>query len=240
MSGQLPPDRLEAALFELGRRVGYPPTPDLGATVRRRIAAGRCPAVGRSWLRAAAAVALAAVLVIALVPPVRQAVAGWFGIGVEFVDELPPLGRELGIGEPQPLEAVRREAGFTVLVPELLGDPDEAYLDDRQRVWLLYRAGEGRPETAIGGVGVLVAEFPDEAGFPLAKLVDPAVTTVEMVTVGGREALWIEGAPHGLVLGTDRARLAANTLLWQQDDLTLRIESALTLDESVAIAESLR
>lgn len=240
MTGQLPPERLEAALFEVGRQVTYPPTPDLRAAVRRRITAGRRPAVARTWLRAAAAAALAAVLVIALVPPVRQAVAGWFGIGVEFVDELPPLGNELGIGEPRPLEAVRRDAGFAVLVPGLLGDPDEAYLDDRQRVWLLYRAGEGRPETAVAGVGVLVAEFPDEAGFPLAKLVDPAVTTVELVTVAGREALWIEGAPHGLVLGTDRARLAANTLLWQQDDLTLRVESALTLDESVAIAESLR
>ena len=54
------------------------------------------------------------------------------------------------------------------------------------------------------------------------------------------QALWIEGAPHVLSLPNAPERLAANTLIWTQDNRTLRLEGAESLDEAVEIAQSFR
>jgi len=37
----------------------------------------------------------------------------------------------------------------------------------------------------------------------------------------------------------DRARLAGHALLWQRNGVTYRMESALTLDQSIGLAESM-
>jgi hypothetical protein len=70
---------------------------------------------------------------------------------------------------------------------------------------------------------------------------------MQMVAVGGAGGYWIEGAPHVLILrdyaGDDRrhpSRLAGNTLLWERDGVTYRLESALSRDEAIRIAESMR
>src|SRR5262245_14560552 len=112
-SGRVPPGgwsdaELERALHDLGERLAYPATPDLAASVRRRIAALPEPARPTWWQgiyvwwsgldqrRAFATAVLALVLigavVIALVPTARETVAGWLGvrgIHIVFVDETP-------------------------------------------------------------------------------------------------------------------------------------------------------
>lgn len=61
------------------------------------------------------------------------------------------------------------------------------------------------------------------------------------------QGLWIEGDPHSFSytdpsgdMKSKLTRLAGNTLLWQQGNLTLRLESTLDRDSTVAIAESMR
>ena len=63
---------------------------------------------------------------------------------------------------------------------------------------------------------------------------------------GGR-GVWLEGAPHLLVVPDargqfrqDRVRLAGNVLLWEQNGLLLRLEGAFSRDEALAIAASVR
>ena len=64
--------------------------------------------------------------------------------------------------------------------------------------------------------------------------------------VSGEPGFWISGAPHGFFLvcydagecRQERYRLAGNVLLWEQDGVTLRLESALTLEDALDIAES--
>ena len=70
--------------------------------------------------------------------------------------------------------------------------------------------------------------------------------TLLRITVDGRRGYWISGGPHivGVLdrngdLYQDRTRLAANTLLVQDGDRILRIESALSRDEAIAIARTL-
>ena len=67
------------------------------------------------------------------------------------------------------------------------------------------------------------------------------------LTIGGRPALWIEGAPHEFVFVDPNGqvtsaplRLDKNTLLWQRGDLLLRLEGDLTLAQALRVAHSLR
>jgi hypothetical protein len=72
-------------------------------------------------------------------------------------------------------------------------------------------------------------------------------TTVQLVRVGDQAAYWIEGEPHEVVI-TDRngdfvhdsSRLAGNTLIWTDGDVTYRLESALDRDEAIDLASTLR
>ena len=72
-------------------------------------------------------------------------------------------------------------------------------------------------------------------------------THVRRLSIGGRPALWIEGAPHEFVFLTPTGRIASaplrldkNTLLWQRRGLLLRLEGDVTLAEALRIARSLR
>jgi hypothetical protein len=79
----------------------------------------------------------------------------------------------------------------------------------------------------------------------LQKVLGPDATYTP-VLIGGSRGAWIEGAPHALsyeIAGDgrtgDRVRLAGNVLIWTRGDLTLRLEIAGTMEEALAIAESL-
>jgi hypothetical protein len=65
------------------------------------------------------------------------------------------------------------------------------------------------------------------------------------VTLAGGPGFWIEGAPHVVawvdrdgMVHQDTLALAGNVLLWQNGDLTLRLEGARTLRQALAIAAS--
>ncbi len=65
--------------------------------------------------------------------------------------------------------------------------------------------------------------------------------------MNGQPGYWISGSTHELML-VDAAgepvpattRLAAPSLLWEQNGLTLRLESGLSRAQAVAVARSLR
>jgi hypothetical protein len=71
-----------------------------------------------------------------------------------------------------------------------------------------------------------------------------AGATVTPVDVGGRPGYWIEGEPHVFMYvdpdGDIReARLAANTLVWQDGDVVRRVEGDVALERALEIAEAL-
>jgi hypothetical protein len=112
-------------------------------------------------------------------------------------------------------------------------------------VSLVFGVRDGLPKTAQGGVGVLFSEFHGEIEPAFFGKVLSAGTTLEPVTVNGGRGWWIQGEPHLIFyrdangqVHDEQLRLAGNTLLWEQDGLTLRLESALTKDEALRIAAS--
>lgn len=246
---------LERDLRQLGEQV-LPPTPDLVGAVMAKIevdavadAGGysvtRRRPLGRLLQPAWATAIVLAVLIVAVlaIPPAREAVADWLGIGqvrVEQVPELPPvttvvgpdLGETLNLGIAVPVPAAP--------LPDALGPPESAYEDERGTTTYVWLPSATLPEVGASGVGALLSTFVDD-GIPVAKQVAGDTELVE-VTVDGQPGLWIVGGPHVVFFdggNTYEGRLAGNTLLWERDGLTYRLEIAVELEAALAIAESL-
>lgn len=236
---------LERELREVGRLLAFPPEPDLVPAVLRRLAEPRRPLFER---RRALVVALA-VLVVAVgavfaVPPARTAILRFFHIGsetVERVQVLPPAERRSpveGLRGPMSLADAKRLARVPVLLPSRgAATHGRFFADDGIVATYLRVPGKRTP--------VVLSEFLGDLGF-VKKVVSPG-TTVEPATVNGEDALWLEGAPHVVMYfdsssrgQTRRVRLAGNVLVWSSGSVTLRLEGALSRDEGLAIARTVR
>ena len=228
----------------------------------RRGRLGRRP----GWRAAAVAAAVLLVAVtLAALPGPRRAIADLLGIGgvrITQGGQPPPpppstsrprgsgLGEGLGLGDRvSPAEAVAA-GGRPLPVPGRLGTPDAVWLDRTVpggAVTVVYRPRPGLPASAQTGVGLLLTSLPGhlEQETLLKKLVGSG-TRLTQIQVGPARGLWIEGDPHYLFyVGPDGLsrelpwRRAGNTLLWQRDGLTLRLEAQVDARTAVAIATSL-
>jgi hypothetical protein len=256
---------LDSELYELGRRLDVPPEADVAAAVRARLEATRGTSGQRgSWSRRVAAVLIVVVALTAAVaavsPRVRAELFDVLRIGaVQLHRE--PAPTVVPSAQPQPswpgprpglrsttVAAARRSAGFPVLVPGgALADPDEVLVESGPRpayVALLYRPGPGRPPAGPSGVAVQIDEIAGDSARFFQKYLDRSAA--RSVDVDGAPGVWIDG-PHELFV-TDRSgairyeppRLAARTLIWQRDGVTLRLEGDLTLPDALAVATGMR
>jgi hypothetical protein len=240
-------------------RVGVPSGPGVGNE-------GRSWAAGLGtrelWL-AAALLLIVLVSGLVLFPEARNAIAdrlGLPGVLIRWVDEVPSpepsqLGVPLLLGRQVTLDEAQAAVDFPVRIPTAAGlnAPDEIYLLDQVEgamVSFVYPATPGLPASDETGVGALLTQFRGEADRGLIEkgLPDdgPQATNLDAVAVSGEPGFWISGAPHGFFFvcydvgecRQERYRLAGNVLLWEEDGVTLRLESALSLEDALAIAES--
>ena len=259
---------LEQALTDLAPRVAYPPTPDLAATIRARIAAE--PAESRpgwSWpalLRprrlaiAALALLIIAIGALAVSPELRTAVAkrlGIHGIEIIFVDETPtpaatPVGTTLLLGEPMTLAEAQSRVSYAIQVPAKLGPPDEVYLRQLAAgpmVTLLYRPRPDLPEAEETGVGALLMQFPATSDIDqIVKRVTMGTGSVIGVTIDGSTGFWVIGSSE-LVISQDPSagfpelsRPSADVMIWEQNGMAYRLEVNLLMSDAITIAESLQ
>lgn len=256
------PDPLEAELVALGRAlvVDAPPADLADRVIGRLVQAGPAPAVvapapPRGLRRWTLAAAVAALLVVVLVPPVRAAVLDLFRIGGVTVREAPtppdgsaPRTPSGGAGSGATssgavvvgsLAEASARVGFEVTAPAGLGAPTTvAVARDGRVVELTWGTGAGSTRLDV---------FDGTLSSGYLKTVWEDVTPTD---VGGAEAVWF-AAPH-LVEWTDRAgqtvssppRVAGPTLVWVGRDargreLTHRLEGPGTLEEARALAEAL-
>lgn len=259
---------LTEALHVLGNHLVYPPTPDIASTVHRELASNPVaprnswwkPHFQRRQLASLAATAiLALAIVIAAIPGARTAAADWFGLpGVIFFTEstrtveITPIGNRYRIGRTVTLDEAREQVPYAVLVPAQPGleEPDEVWLNPIPvdgEVWFIYHTTDEIPKASVAGAGLLISQVRGELNPRMYGKGIPTGTQVDKITVHGRPGYWITGDPHTFSyfdpdgeMQQDTLRLAGNTLLWQQGDLTLRLESALDRDRAIAIAESMR
>jgi hypothetical protein len=216
-----------------------------------------------AWLAAAALLILIAGTLL-LVPQVRTAIAdrlGLPGVQLEWLETpsappASPVGTGLQLGRQVTLAEGSATVDFPVLVPTLTGfdQPDEIYLSGWGEATMLsfvYLPAPNLPSSQQTGVGALLTEFrgSPERNLIMKGLHDDAdgANRLQAVSVAGQSGFWISGVPHAFYVCPDRGecrevpyRLASNVLLWEQNGLTLRLESSLSLEESLAIASSVR
>jgi hypothetical protein len=239
---------LERQLRELGTALALPAAPDLVDVVRARIGEEREPRLRmrRSLVLAIAALGLALVAAMA-VPQARTAILEFLhirGASVEKVLTLPSVsGSGLDLGEPASLEDARDAVSFEVAQPELpgLGRPDSIYVDRATpggQVFFLWGT-EARPQ-------VLLSEFRGDLNPDLIGKQAGPRTTIEPVSVqGGAPGFWVAGANHVIYyldrdgeIQEETIRLSRNALLWERNDLTLRLEGDFGKDVALELARS--
>jgi hypothetical protein len=212
------------------------PRPALVA--RSTLARMRTALAGRR--RAVVAVVVALLVSLLAAPPVRAAVAEWFGFGGVEV-RIEPAPHPSTAPPPPPagatgtLAEARAALGFAPLVPTALGTPDAVEVSaDRRLVSMSWTDGPDGPIRL------------DQWAADLDGLAAKTAPGAQFTSVGGAFALWFD-SPHEVVLlapdgsrRTESARLAGQTLIWRTPRATLRLEGDLTLARAVEIAGSAR
>ena len=141
-----------------------------------------------------------------------------------------------------------RIAGFTVRTPAALGEPSAIYVETAPvRVTIVYASVKGIPVSSQAGVSALVVEFKGKIETQImAKAIGPG-TSLDAVPLGSGVAYYLSGQPHQFFffdpagnLQPETLRLAGNTLLWELDGYTYRLEAQVSRDEAVRIASSFR
>jgi len=260
-----PPDDIERALHDLGAQLDWPTEPNLLPGIRQQLHDGPQRRSPFTRMRASSAlprfawasVALVAILAIVMIASdsTRSTVANRLGLpGVSIsTDPTVPLspGEALQIGERTTLEdATSRAGGQLVLPPNaLLGSPDDVYVleqDGTVQVTYIYLPRPDLPEVGDTGVGLLISQFDGNTNDSFVQKQLGPDSTVELAEVNDQPAFWLTGDPHVFYyerpngeIYEETIRLAANVLLWKQNDKTLRIETTLALDDAIEIAEAM-
>jgi hypothetical protein len=244
---------LESRLAALAPEIAFPATPALAASVTAELRRPSRRATWRRPLTRGAALALAALLLLA-------AVAAAVGIGLGGLrlvfgpasfSPLPSMAVGPGLGQATTLAEARNAISFTLRIPKLpeLGDPDLVYLAKPPEggvVTLLFSPRPGFPADPSTGIGLIITQFRADIGPEVfEKLIDSGVR-VTPTRVNGIDAWWVAGGEHfffyrdpaGRVVDAT-LRLAGDTLIWEENGITHRVEGAPSLDGAVRVAEAL-
>jgi hypothetical protein len=256
----------ERRLQQIASAFPYPPTPDIAGKWKREQVLSRVrPRRVLLW----AAVLLIILLCSALVvPPVRAAILKLLRIGnviilpseptatptaasssltsTTFVSPtsaptITPIRSLLDLAGETTLAEAQAKVKFPIHLPAYppdLGAPDRVYLQDIQGpvvilVWLDPHSPDGiKLSLHLLGKGALVYKM--------------APKILEKTVVNGHEAIWTEGpyvfaSKRGNEVDWDMRRIInGKTLIWAENDVTYRLESYLSIEDAVRIAESLR
>ncbi|MEA2452888.1 MAG: hypothetical protein QOG04_1598 [Actinomycetota bacterium] len=253
-------NRFEMMLADAGRAIDWPePSTGFSTRVVARINQAPRKSSLRRFVPAFSALGVLVAAIVTFSPATRNAVADFIGIGgvhIEFGDEKdlpePQPGAGLDLGDVSTLEDAQAALDFDIVTPSLpaLGEPDEVYLEsilpNDGMISLVYGERDGYELSGTSGVSVLITEFRANlargTGF-FKKMV--ANSTIEKVEVNGSPGYWISGGPHSFYyrangrVSEEPIRLVENVLLWVQDGVTLRIETAGSLKQALEIARSL-
>ncbi len=150
-----------------------------------------------------------------------------------------------GLAGKTTLTEARQSVPFAIKLPTYppgLGEPDQVFVQDLDGKAVIL--GWSDPTTSAEPN---LALYELSSSFIGRKSISDT-TQLQGTTVHGQEAAWVNG-PHVLevyVGQTARRRwtqlrlVQGNALIWQEGEITYRLETKLPLDEAIRIAESLR
>ena len=229
-------NELERRLLDLGGEIAYPATPRLQLDL-----AGRSEhrSLRRPLVLAFAVLAVALTGVLAFSPGARSAFLELFhirGATVELVETLPDVdAQRLDFGERVSRETAERRAGFDLL--DLGDEPDAIFIRPDGLVSLVYGDSDNPRLVLSQARGAIYDGF--------IKKVGRSGTIVRQVEVDGEPGLFVDGPEHFVMfldengfVSDERTYLAGTVLLWNRDELLLRLEGDLTQRDALRLAES--
>jgi hypothetical protein len=255
-------ERWEIHVRSAARGFPYPATPDIAARSRQRLnTRHRSPYRRLAWAAVVTLLFVGGLLTVPEVRAAVLAILRVGGITIILSEPTAtatgtpaptstrvartPLPTLTPFIEPTPVASVldlpgettladaRSQAGFEILYPENLGEPDRVFVQD------------------LGGAVVTLVWLDDDGGVGLSLQVlnerivgskyEPG--NYQQTSVNGQQALWLTGA-HLLAFYEPGGRhffrrIESNVLIWEQGGITYRLETTGSLEEAVRIAESM-
>ncbi len=252
-------DPFETRLKELTGEFSYPATPPIARKVMARIRKPVLPSRKLAWTLV---IVLITFMSLMAVPTVRAAVIEFIQIGVvrifpsnepvnePVVNPTPPVKSTVpaptsiipflkSIAGETSLEAARLIARYPIALPTYpadLGEPDRVFVQEAaEAMVILVWTDEENPQQ----VEMSLHLIPQYSW--VIKKTNP--TVIQMTTVNGGQAAWTTG-PYPLIVNNGDIQytrlIEGHVLIWTQGDLTYRLETDLSMEEAIKIAESLQ
>ena len=225
-----------AALGQLAPTIDWP---DASVDVTGRAVASIASRPMQQSRRWPAVAAIAAVVAIGVGVPVAADLIHIGGARIALTgDVAPDVGDRLLLGRATSLrEDAPRPPRLGPPAAVFEGRPPGGYTE----VW------PGPNGSGSGKEGpVIITSFPGRVSRDLLEKRVYEGGTVEATTVDGDPAYWLGGGSHGFLYldqdgqpQNDTLRLAAHALIWTRDGVTYRLESSMSRDASIALAESM-
>lgn len=260
---ELQQELFEKQLLSLSKGLEYPRTPNIAGSVMSRLRASTRPRFFSRRLVWSLTLILILFSSLMLIPPVRAAVIEFIQIGVvrifqgeptppdqEFPSTIVPVTATPG-ATSQPLipllerlagettlEEAQQTVGYPLLLPSYpseLGEPDRVFVQDAEGdMTILVWIDPQQPKDVLMSLHFI------PPGSWAVKKVDP--TLIQETTVNGQRALWTIG-PYPMRFSNgnlDFIRLIeGHVLIWFDGQMTYRLETRLSLEEAIMVAESL-
>jgi len=257
----------ENRLHSIASGMEYPGTPDIAGSVTTRLRTATRPRFNSKALAWSLTIILVLCSSLMLIPPARAAIIEFIQIGVVRIFPQPveptvesirtampeiitPSTATPGASMPSLLPLLENIAGETKLTnaqqmaeypillpayPPELGLPNHVYVQDADgAMTILVWVAPQQPEQVV-----LSLHFIPSGSWAINKM-GPKV--IQEVNVGGQRAIWAEGPYPLRMRGGDlqfTRLIEGHVLIWAVDDVTYRLETELSLEEAVKIAESL-
>jgi len=258
----------EEQLRSIASEMNYPRTPDIAGFVTARLrfsTHSRLFSKARAW---SLTIVLIVILSLVLISPVRAAIIEIIQIGIVRIFPQPtvPTVQPVITATPESFapQAATASSSVSTLIKTLDGLAGETTLDDAQTKvpYLLqvptYPLGLGKPDRVYvqdlndGKMTVLIwFDSQDPAKVSLSLHFIPSGSwainkmkpkVIRETQVKNQRAIWTEG-PYPLILKNKDIEftrlIEGHVLIWSEGDITYRLETNLSMEEAIKIAESL-
>jgi hypothetical protein len=263
---ELQQELFEKQLLSISKGLDYPRTPDITGSVMTRLRDTTRPRLISRRLAWSLTIILIVFASLMLIPPARAAIIEFIQIGVVRIfraepTPLAPPNQEIpstmvpvtatSAPTSQPLlpilerlsgemtlEEAQKRVNYPILLPSYppdLGKPDRIFVQDADgAMTILVWLDPQRPEEVLMSLHFL------PAGSWAIKKIEPK--QIQETTVKGQRAIWAIG-PYPLRLSNGDLQylrlIDGHVLIWADGDITYRLETDLSLEETLKIAESL-
>jgi len=265
---ELQQELFEKQIRSLSKGLDYPRTPDIAGSVMTRLRPSTPPRFTLRARRVTWSLTIILILFasLMLIPPARAAIIEFIQIGVVRIfrsepTSLPPPNQEIPSGTvpvtatpaatSQPLipileelagemtlEEAQKAVDYTILLPSYppdLGRPDRVFVQEAEgKMTILVWIDPQQPKQVLMSLHLIPS-----GSWAIDKF-DPA--QVQETTVNGQRAIWAVG-PYPLRLRNSDLQfmrlIEGHVLIWTDNNVTYRLETNLSLEEAIRIAESL-